>query len=73
MGFKSRNQMLMEQHYEDQSVAETMKSALYELILDSDMDIDDVRVCFYDAFDGYDQSMIDGVWDEVISTMSELN
>ncbi len=73
MGFKSRNQMLMEQHYEEQSVAETMKSALYELILESEMDIDDVRACFEDAFEGYDQGLIDGVWQEVISTMSELN
>lgn len=73
MSFKSRNQMLMEQHYEDQSVADTMKTVLYELITESDMDLDDVRACFDDAFDGYDQSMLDGVWDEVMHTMSELN
>lgn len=73
MGFKSRNQMLMEQHYAEQSVAETMKSALYELILEESMDIDDVRACFEDAFDGYDTELIEAVWEEVLSTMSELN
>lgn len=73
MSFKSRNQMLMEQHYEDQSVVEQMKTVLYELIAEGDMDIDDVRACFEDTFDGYDTDTIEGAWDEVMATMSELN
>lgn len=73
MGFKSRNQMLMEQHYENESVVEEMKTVLYELILESEMDIDDVRATFYDTYDGYDESLLETVWEEVLHTMSELN
>lgn len=73
MGFKSRNQIMMEDHYQSQHVAEEIKSTLYELVLESQLDIDQVRATFYDLFSEHDRSMLDGIWDEVMDDLPELN
>lgn len=73
MGFKSRNQMIMEDHYQSERVAEDIKSTLYELVLQTELDIDQVRETFYDLFSEHDLSLLDGIWEEVMLDLPELN
>lgn len=73
MAFKHRNQMMLEQHLHTAQVHNNMRDVLVELILESQMDIDQVRETFYDLFSEEDASMLNEVWDEVMDDLPELN
>lgn len=73
MAFKHRNQMMLEQHMHATQLHENMRGVLIELILESQMDIDQVRETFYDLFSNENVSSLNEVWDEVMEDLPELN
>lgn len=73
MAFKHRNHMLLEQHLHTTQMHSNMRGVLVELILESQMDIDQVRETFYELFSEENTSMLNEVWDEVMDDLPELN
>lgn len=65
MGFKSRNQVMMEQVYQDRGMIGEMTEVAYSLLEDY-KDIDVAKAAFLDMFES-DQSTAEDVWEDVIS------